>query len=186
MDHVPTTTELLTPRLRLRRWVDADAAPLDALNADPEVTRLLTRAAGPGFHRAAEAHWAEHGIGPWAVEERETGTLVGFVGIGYPLAIPDLAHRPELGWRLARSTWGRGYATEAAGAARDHALGPAGLRSLVSIIHPLNHRSLRVAAKLGLRLEGRARSPHLNRDVEVWSVSRETHAGSHPPGQRAG
>ena len=68
--------------------------------------------------------------------------------------MPELAHRPEFGWRLARGAWGRGLATEAAGAARDDAFERLGLPELISIIHPENERSRRVATKLGMTIEG--------------------------------
>jgi RimJ/RimL family protein N-acetyltransferase len=171
--------EILTPRLRLRGWTAADAAPMAAINSDPEVTRHLNRAVDPAavaaFLDRALADWAEHGFGWYALESREVGSegrLLGFAGVSHPTFMPELAARPELGWRLARSAWGRGLATEAACAARDDAFGRLGLPELISIIHPGNDRSQRVAVKLGMKRERQALNPVLGRPVDVWRLAR--------------
>jgi RimJ/RimL family protein N-acetyltransferase len=88
-----------------------------------------------------------------------------------PTFLAQLASRPELGWRLARGAWGRGLATEAASAARDHAFATLALPELISIIHPENARSLRLASRLGMVLEGQVHNPVIGRDVDVWSLA---------------
>jgi RimJ/RimL family protein N-acetyltransferase len=171
------TIELLTPRLRLRCWHPEDEAPMAAINRNRDVTRYLNR---PIDERSVEMffgqvleHWNRHGFGPWAVERLDGGGCVGFVGVAYPGFLPAVAHRPELGWRLAADTWGRGYATEAAAAARDDALSRLELPSLISIIHPDNVRSQRVAAKLGMAVGAHVHNPVLGRAVEVWETTRQ-------------
>ena len=145
-----------------------------AINRDREVTRYLNR---PIDERSVEMfyghvldHWSGHGFGPWAVELLQGGGFVGFVGVAYPGFLPAVAHRPELGWRLAAGKWGRGYATEAAVAARDDALGRLELPSLISIIHPENARSQRVATKLGMTIGAQVHNPVLGRAVDVWET----------------
>jgi RimJ/RimL family protein N-acetyltransferase len=147
-----------------------------AINSDPEVTALVNRrmdrAAVESFPERTARHWAEHGFGHWAVEPREgplAGELIGFVGVAYPGYLPELAARAELGWRLAPASWGHGYATEAALAARDDAFGRLGLPALISIIHPDNVRSHRVAAKLGMSIQGRVFNPRFEREVDIWA-----------------
>jgi RimJ/RimL family protein N-acetyltransferase len=168
------SARLLTARLTLRRWRAEDQLAMVAINEDPEVTRYLYRTVDPAaaaFYQRVTAHWDEHGFGLWAVQSREgelAGALIGFVGVAYPAFLPELATRPELGWRLARAVWGRGLATEAAIAARDDALHRLGLRELISIIHPDNGRSQRVAAKLGMTLERLVYNPGIGREAEVW------------------
>lgn len=146
-----------------------------AINRDPEVTRYLNRPvderAVNAFFAGVTEHWAAHGFGIYAVESREPdgdGRFIGFVGLEYPTFLPELAERPELGWRLARDTWGRGLATEAATAARDDAFTRLGLPDLISIIHPHNVRSQRLAQKLGMSVERQVHSPVLDRQVGVW------------------
>ncbi len=147
-----------------------------AINRDPEVTQWLNRPGGDGvidgFYAAVTEHWDTQGFGLYAVEllhGRAAGDFIGFVGVAYPTFLPELAHRPELGWRLARAAWGRGVATEAAAAARDDALDRLALSSLISIIHPENVRSQRVARKLGMSIESQVYNPGLEREVDIWA-----------------
>jgi RimJ/RimL family protein N-acetyltransferase len=185
---VAPAQQLATARLLLRRWRPEDEAEMAAINEDPEVTRYLNRpvgaAATAAFYARAVEHWERHGFGFWAVELREPelpargreaaareferGAFIGFAGVAYPTFLPALAARPELGWRLARRVWGRGLATEAATAARDHAFGTLGLAELISIIHPDNVRSRRLASKLGMTLAENVHNPVLDREVDVW------------------
>lgn len=171
------TAELRTERLLLRRWRAEDEAPMLAVNRDPEVARHLNRpmteAALAAFHGLMAGHWEEHGFGPWVLESREPGlegTFLGFAGVAYPRYLAPVAERPEIGWRLARAAWGRGIATEAARAARDHAFGVLGLPELIAIIHPDNVRSQSVARKLGMAVELQVHNPVLNRLVDVWAA----------------
>jgi RimJ/RimL family protein N-acetyltransferase len=150
-----------------------------AISRDPEVRTFLdpdaTDESLTSFLPRVEAHWDEHGFGLWAVALAEPGAhevLIGFAGVAYPDFLPDVAHRPELGWRLAHDAWGRGLATEAAAAARDDAFARLGLESLISIIHPANERSRRVAEKLGMAFETLVHHPTLGRDIEVWRCGR--------------
>ena len=147
---------LETPRLRLRPLAEGDLDALAAMAADPEVMRYLT--GGQTFDREDTwrqiamfvGHWTLRGFGQWTVEERATGTIVGRVGLHYPEGWPDR----EVGWVVARPHWGKGFAREAAAAALDHAFGRLGWARAISLIHPDNTRSIRVAEGLGERLEG--------------------------------
>jgi RimJ/RimL family protein N-acetyltransferase len=149
---IPT---LETPRLRLRRPGAGDLDAFAELHADPEVMRYL--GAGAAIDRDESwrvvamilGHWVLRGFGPFAVEERATGRMIGRVGVWQPEGWPG----PELIWTLARASWGRGLASEAAAAARDYALGPLGIRQPYVLIHPDNAASLRVAEKIGGRFE---------------------------------
>jgi RimJ/RimL family protein N-acetyltransferase len=80
-----------------------------------------------------------------------------------------LATRAELGWCLA-AAWGRGYATEAAFAARDDAFTRLALPELISIVHPENERSRRITAKVGMTIERQIPYPVIGRDVDVWQL----------------
>ena len=147
-----------TERLLLRRFAPADADAFAALNADPEVMRFigdgttLTRAQSDEVLMRIAAHWRSHGFGLWCVTDHAAPTgCLGFAGLAVPSFLPEVMPAVEVGWRLARSTWGRGLATEAARAALDEAFGPLGLASVISIIAAGNERSVRVADKLGMR-----------------------------------
>lgn len=144
-------TVAVTERLVLRRWRAEDAEPFAAVNADPLVMRHLggpmTREASDAMVARFEAQWTELGFGRCAVEDRSTGTLLGFVGLGLHPVVPGDV---EIGWRLASAWWRRGLATEAALAVRDLAFGEYGLPRLVSVAVPENAASLGVMRSIGM------------------------------------
>jgi ribosomal-protein-alanine N-acetyltransferase len=143
--------ELTTGRLILRRWRDDDRAPFAALNADPVVMEHfvtpLSREQSDQLVDRVERHFEEHGWGLWAVEERATGTFIGFTGLWPPNWKPELV---EIGWRLAKEHWGKGYATEAARAAIEDGFDRVGCDEIVSFTTVGNIRSQRVMQKLGM------------------------------------
>lgn len=146
---------LLTPRLRLRRWRPEDRAPFAALNADPEVMRFfpapLTRAESDALVERIEARWQETGLGFAVAERRADGAFLGMVGLSELRLACPVEGATEIGWRLARAHWGQGYATEAARAWRDTALGPLGRDRLVAITARINLPSQAVMHRIGLR-----------------------------------
>jgi RimJ/RimL family protein N-acetyltransferase len=148
--------ELRTARLLLRRWRDDDRAPFAALNADPEVTEHLggtmSRARSDALVDQIEVVFERRGFGMWAVEVTGTGDLAGFVGLSVPSFEAPFMPAVEIGWRLARTHWGHGYATEAARAAVAFAFGfdEAGLDEIVAFTVPANVRSRRVMERLGM------------------------------------
>jgi RimJ/RimL family protein N-acetyltransferase len=139
-----------TERLVLRRWRPSDRAPFAALNADPEVMEHfpgpMTREESDAFVDRMEAYWREHGYGRFAVEVPGEAGCIGFVGITVPPFMPQ----DEIGWRLARPFWGRGYATEAARAVLADAFDRLGRNEIVSFTVPANVRSTRVMERLGM------------------------------------
>ncbi|MGH0035076.1 MAG: GNAT family N-acetyltransferase [Myxococcota bacterium] len=145
---------LHTERLCLRRWRESDRAPFAALNADPVVMEFmpapLDRAASDAFALRIEAHFEANGFGLWAVEVRGGAPFVGFVGLARPSFEASFTPCVEVGWRLAASAWGRGYATEAARAALGFGFQRAGLDEIVSFTVPRNRRSRSVMEKLGM------------------------------------
>lgn len=146
--------QLRTPRLLLRRWRADDLGPFAALNADSDVTEYLagafTRAESDAFVERIERGFDERGFGFWAVEVVETGEFVGLTGLSVPSFDLHFTPAVEVGWRLARSAWGHGYATEAARAALAYGFGPAGLAEIVSFTTVANARSQAVMCRLGM------------------------------------
>jgi ribosomal-protein-alanine N-acetyltransferase len=146
-------TELRTDRLLLRRWREEDRAPFAAMNADPAVMEHfaapLTREQSDALVDRIEAHFDEHGFGLWALEA--DGGFVGFTGLVWQTYEASFTPALEVGWRLARSAWGHGWATEAATAAI--ARGLAEVDSVVSTTARTNVRSQRVMQRLGMRRE---------------------------------
>ena len=165
-----------TERLRLKRWDHAEHAPALALmNSDPEVVRYvggapLTFEQSAEMSARVEAHWDTYGHGLWAVIVKETGAMVGFVGLSHPMWWPEMLERVEVGWRLARPAWGYGYATEGARAAVSVGCEQLGLDELVSFVHPENTRSLAVTERLGMVEE--AEVPHPSREERIRIMRR--------------
>jgi RimJ/RimL family protein N-acetyltransferase len=151
---MPDIAELDTPRLRLRAWREADLAPFAALNADPAVVEFLpgplSRAESDGLVERFRAHFAAHGFGRWAVERRDDGRFIGFVGISQVPFEAPFAPGLELAWRLARDSWGHGFATEAARAAAGFAFDRLGVAGLLAFTVPANQRSRAVMVRLGM------------------------------------
>jgi RimJ/RimL family protein N-acetyltransferase len=151
------TAVIETERLVLRRWQDRDLEPFAELNADPEVMRYigtgrpLTRDESDAFVGRIEAGFEEHGFGLWCAEPRDgTTPCIGFTGLAIPAFLPEVMPAVEIGWRLARSWWGKGIATEAAAAVAAYAFDVIGLDELVSIRHLDNVASGRVMEKIGM------------------------------------
>ena len=142
------TAHLHTERLVLRQWLPADREPFAELNADPEVAAhlpgVLTREQSDALADRVATHFAVHGYGLWAVEAQ--GRFAGFTGLQWT----DVPGAPalEVGWRLARWAWGRGYATEAARAAVD--VGLRQVPEVVSLTAATNVRSIAVMERLGM------------------------------------
>jgi RimJ/RimL family protein N-acetyltransferase len=160
-----------TARLVLRTWRPADRPAFAEINSDPEVTehvggRPLTRAESDAIVVRAERSWEERGYGWYALESQETGDLLGFCGLQHHRAIPADV---EVGWRLARHAWGRGFATEAALVCRDLAFDVLDLDRLISVTIEANTRSLRVMEKLGMRPWRRL--PFESWELWIWAMS---------------
>lgn len=148
-----------TRRLRLRRPRMNDFGASAAMWADPEIVRHISgkpSTAQQSWGRLLTyiGHWTVFRFGYWVVEERTTGAFVGEVGFAnYRRDIEPAITVPELGWVIARGSWGKGYATEAAGAAI--AWGRRRFTETAEtacIIAPENRASIHVAEKLGFTL----------------------------------
>jgi RimJ/RimL family protein N-acetyltransferase len=150
----PRFDVILTDRLVMRRWREADREPFAALNADPEVMRYfpapLDQAASDAMVDRIEDLFRRQGFGLWALEVSATGEFIGCTGLNpMPGGVPG-AGGMEVGWRLARGAWHQGYATEAAAAAADVAFRGAGLAELWSMTAVANEPSQAVMRRLGM------------------------------------
>lgn len=143
---------LQTERLLLREFrredfdafADHFADPVSAAHLIPTDRQTVWR-----IFCSCAGLWLIHGAGWWAVEDRQTGQLVGNVGAFFREECAVM----ELGWNTYRAFWGKGYATEAAAAALHYALEIRGEQKVQALISATNTSSLRVAMRLGLRHE---------------------------------
>lgn len=144
-------------RLILRRMARSDHAAFDTLLGDEEV--MESSDSGPLDSEQVRLWLKDHiegyeknkGIEVFAVVIKSTSEVIGYCGLTQ-FHIDD-APETEVGYRLVRKVWGKGYATEAASAVRDYAFSELGVARLVAVIEPTNERSIGVAKKLGMRRE---------------------------------
>ena len=145
---------LETERLLMRSWREDDLAPFAAMNADPVVMEhfpsTLTRQESDALFVRITAQLDDLGYGLWALEVRDSGEFVGFTGLALQTFPAHFTPAVEVGWRLKRSAWGHGYATEAALAALDYAFSVAELDEIVSMTAVTNVRSQRVMQRIGM------------------------------------
>lgn len=149
-----TTIMLETTRLALKMFSVADAASFYELNLDPEVLRYT---GDTSFSSVTEAeafirgytHYERYGYGRWSVFIKETGEYAGFCGLNYR---PEL-HEVDVGFRLLRKCWGKGYATEAARGCIRYGFETCGLAHIVARAMRENRASIRVIEKLGMQFD---------------------------------
>ena len=153
-----------TPRLLLRRWRDSDREPFARMGADPEVMEhlsvVLERSASDALVDRIDAHFAQHGFGVWAVEVPGGEPFIGFVGLFHVGFHSHFTPAVEIAWRLARSAWGHGYASEAAAEACRIAFQDLRLPEIVSFTVPANVRSRAVMERNGMTHDPREDFDH--------------------------
>ena len=152
-NHILLTTE----RLILRRLSLADLDSMTCLNSDPDVMRYIgdgsvwTRAQSEArIRRILKVYEIYPGLGLWAGEEKSTRQFVGAYALIY---IPNTTE-VEVGYRLCKSAWGRGLATEGAKALVRYGMFELGLERVVGLTHPDNEPSKKVLMKSGLQPRG--------------------------------
>jgi RimJ/RimL family protein N-acetyltransferase len=154
-------TELRTPRLLLRPFLDDDLPAYTRIRSDPETARFLpggTAAAAEGPERARRAieawgvdAWRAGGFAPWAAEHERR--LIGHLGVRH---LPEIGGT-ELLYLLERPAWGHGFATEGARATISFARNHLGLRYLLALAVPENAASVAVMRRCGFTFEGATR-----------------------------
>lgn len=143
-----------TERLAARQLSQQDLPALTDILSDPEVMKYSIRGvcdetATRDFIDSCLESYAAHGFGPWALEERSSGELIGFCGIGLePVGDVD---EINLGYRLAQKFWNQGLATEATQGVLGYAFKQLHCESVIVIIEPEHRASIRVTEKAGFR-----------------------------------
>lgn len=168
---IPT---LETERLILRPWRNEDVEYFYRIGADEEIRRYIGGVQGRNdswrTFAAVRGHWYLRGHGFWAVERKDTGELIGALGVLRHETWPGL----EIGWQLSKEHWGHGYATEGARAAQDWAFITQPVDSVISCVDPDNVNSQKVAKRLG-NVKGRPVTMTLIGEtftVDVWEKHR--------------
>jgi RimJ/RimL family protein N-acetyltransferase len=150
----PAPIEFETQRLAFRVWRAEHRPAFAAMNADAEVMRhfpaLQTEAQSNASVDAWLEHFAQRRFGNWAVERLDTGAFIGFIGLNVPRRVLPFSPCVEVGWRLQRSAWGQGFATEGALACLRVGFETLGQDRIVSFTALGNTRSIAVMQRIGL------------------------------------
>ncbi|MCL2896736.1 GNAT family N-acetyltransferase [Brenneria tiliae] len=175
---------LFSPRLILRQWQQVDRGAFAAICADPQAMEFLlplpTVDDSNGWIDRQIAHQSTHGFCFWALEDKTTGDFIGTAGlvrIGYDAHFTPAV---EIGWRIARKFWGKGYAPEAARAALAFGFRQLKLDEIVATTVAANVKSRRIMAKLGMTHDAaddfdypRVPDGHPLKSVMLYRLSRE-------------
>jgi RimJ/RimL family protein N-acetyltransferase len=173
-----------TPRLDLRPFRESDVDGLSAVFAKPEVWRFpygreLDRLETEAFVRAQLAGWATVGFGLWVARMRDSGAVIGCLGLSVPTFVPEILPAVEVGWRLDPAYWGRGLATEGARAALREGFEVLGLAEICSLPQSVNPPSWRVCERLGMRFVREITCPPTERrgavDARMYVTQRDSH-----------
>ena len=168
-----TAPILETERLILRPPQSEDFEPWVQFHPDAEVMRFLGGVQGPELTWRSlctmSGAWVIEGFSMFSIIEKETGNWIGRLGPWRPNGWPGT----EIGWGLARSAWGKGFATEGARAAMDYAVNELGWTEIIHTILPDNKPSIRVAERLGSRVLRQAPTPPPFEGM-LWDVYGQT------------
>ena len=139
----------------MRRWRDSDREPFGAMNVDPRVMEFFPGLQDRATSDASVDYWMqgfdERGWSNWAIERKDSGEFIGFVGLWIPKRVFAFSPCVEVGWRLVHAHWGHGFATEGALASLAAGFDRLGLDEIVSYTTLGNLRSRAVMEKIGMR-----------------------------------
>jgi RimJ/RimL family protein N-acetyltransferase len=179
MIDIPT---LETERLLLRPWRECDLDRYFLLRGDQVAAEFIGGAMSRDDTWRGIAmllgHQVLRGYTIFALEEKATGTFIGYCGPWFPLGFPE----PEIGWGLVPSNSGKGYATEAAKCALAFAFGPLGWTTAISLIAPENLPSIKVAKRLGARIDGTTKFRGRTCDIYAIRLRCRLRHRKHPTG----
>jgi [ribosomal protein S5]-alanine N-acetyltransferase len=166
---------LQTDRLYLREWTVEDAPEMFRIHSDPQTMRFVTPPGSLEVERASierhiQTYYRQLGYGIWATVLKDGDRLIGRCGL-VNQTVED-RDEMELTYLIEREFWNRGLTTEAARAIRDHAFNQLKTNRLISLIHPQNAASRRVAEKTGMHLERTIQWKHWG-NVMVFAIESE-------------
>ena len=164
-NHAPRVY-LETERLVLRGWTSADRPGFASLNRDPEVMRYfpapLSESESDALLTRIEQGLERQGYGLFAATEKTNGGFLGFIGLNRATFKSDFTPCVEVGWRLMRAVWGRGFATEGARACLEFARQELKLPEVYSFTARSNARSIAVMRRIGLNFAGEFDHPDVD------------------------
>jgi RimJ/RimL family protein N-acetyltransferase len=160
-----------TKRLGLRNWSKNDIPEMAKINSDPEVMKYFPSTYDleqtKSFVKRMSGHCKEFNYCYFAVDLLETNAFIGFVGLMYQDYKADFTPCIDIGWRLSKYFWGKGYATEAAQACIDYAFNVLDLSKLICVAPVINDASIQVMKKIGMTHKGNFDHPLLINEPEI-------------------
>lgn len=163
-----------TPRLILRPWrLETDLEPFFILNSDPQVMKYFTspliRAESDALVLKIFELIEQQGWGFWTIELKETHHFIGFCGLHSQPDLFDFSPCVEIGWRLDKNYWGKGYAFEAAQAALNFAFTHLKLDAVVAFTAIQNKPSEKLMQRLGMSFQSTFKHPKLPEESPLQS-----------------
>lgn len=159
---------LETSRLRLRDWEETDLEPFSRLNADEEVMRYFPKTLSTeetmAFYHSIISKFKEWGFGLYAVEVKENKEFIGFIGFHRATFDAEFTPCVEIGWRLKKEAWGKGYATEGASACLQYGFKELHFGDVYSFTADVNNPSKNVMRKIGMNFIKTFNHPKVKKD----------------------
>lgn len=142
-------------RLGFRNWVPDDLASMSAINADSAVMQYFPKTQSiddtAGFIERMQSQFAAKEFCYFAVEILATNQFIGFIGLSEQIFKADFTPCIDIGWRLSRDSWGKGFATEGAIRSLEYAFNTLSLKEIVAIAPKKNLPSISIMEKIGMR-----------------------------------
>jgi len=152
-------------RLGFRNWKETDLTEFAKINADLEVMehfpKPLTEKETAAFIDRLKNHYTKYGFNYFATEILDSGELIGFIGLAFQEYKSDFTPAVDLGWRLKKSAWGKGFAAEGAKKCLEYAFEELNLEKVISTCTEKNSRSENVMKKIGMVKIGEFKHPKL-------------------------
>ena len=152
-------------RLFFRKWKEEDIKIFSDMNSDPTVMeyfpKILTEKESKQLYEKIVMDLDKNSYGLWAVELKNSNQFIGFIGFNYTTFKSDFTPCLEIGWRIKKEEWGKGYATEGAKASLNYGYHELGLDEIYSFTSKINQRSEKVMIKIGLNKIGEFEHPNI-------------------------
>jgi RimJ/RimL family protein N-acetyltransferase len=169
-------------RLGFRNWRDEDIALMCAINADPDVMEFFPSTQDEAMTRnligRMQQQFADKGYCYFAVDKLEDNQLIGFIGLSWQTYEAYFTPCVDIGWRLDKKAWNKGFATEGAKRCLSYAFDTLGLDKIYSVASAVNHKSIAVMKKIGMRKANNFVHPKLAgderlRECAVYEIRRD-------------
>ena len=163
---------IYTERLILRKWIDADFMPFAEMNKDIDVMKyypsLSNEEETAAMMKRINSHFEQHGFGLFAVEKLNTKEFIGYTGFMIQSFESFFTPCIEIGWRLKKEEWNKGYATEAAEACLKYGFDTLQFKTIYSFTAVINSASERVMQKIGMIKDGEFNHPKIASTSLLW------------------